>query len=163
MDISSLDFRAVLGRFATGITVVTTCDGAQRAGITVNAFTSVSLDPPLVLICIERTAYIHDMLARAGIYAANFLSEQQRHLSECFAGRTAERDEAFCGVSSHEVVTGAPIFDETLAFVDCRVVAVYPGGDHSIFLGQVEALGGGEASPLLYYRGKYSRLDRPLR
>lgn len=156
------NFRAVLGRFATGVTVVTTCEGTRRAGITVNSFTSVSLDPPLVLICIERTAYVHDILARTGIYAVNVLTAEQRHLSECFASRSAERDETFCGLASHEAATGAPILDQTLAFVDCRVVAIYPGGDHSIFLGRVEALGGAEASPLLYYRGSYSRLDWQL-
>jgi flavin reductase (DIM6/NTAB) family NADH-FMN oxidoreductase RutF len=159
MAITSQEFRAVLGRFTTGVTVVTTCEGSRRAGITVNAFTSVSLDPPLVLICIERTAYIHDILVRSGIYAVNLLTAAQQHLSECFASRSAERDEEFCGQNSHDAVTGAPILDETLAFVDCRVIDIYPGGDHSIFLGRVEALGGGETSPLLYYRGAYSRLD----
>jgi flavin reductase (DIM6/NTAB) family NADH-FMN oxidoreductase RutF len=160
MGITSEEFRAVLGRFATGVTVVTTCEGSRRAGITVNAFSSVSLDPPLVLICIERSAYIHDILRRTGTYAVNFLGEKQRALSECFAGRSDTRDVDFCDVASHEVATGAPVFDEALAFVDCRVVNVYPGGDHSIFLGQVEALGGSGAAPLLYYRGDYTRLDR---
>jgi flavin reductase (DIM6/NTAB) family NADH-FMN oxidoreductase RutF len=160
MGITPEEFRAVLGRFATGVTVVTTCEGSHRAGITVNAFTSVSLDPPQVLVCIERTAYIHDILARTGFYAVNMLTAEQHHLSECFASRSSQRDQEFCGMTSHEAVTGAPILEGTLAFVDCRVVAVYPGGDHSIFLGQVEALGSGETLPLLYYRGKYSRLDR---
>jgi flavin reductase (DIM6/NTAB) family NADH-FMN oxidoreductase RutF len=159
MGITPQDFRAVLGRFATGVTVVTTSEGPRRAGITVNAFSSVSLDPPLVLICIERTAYIHDILRRTGIYAVNFLAVEQRARSDCFAGRSPERDADFCDISSHEAVTGAPIFDDALAFVDCRVVDVYPGGDHSIFLGQVEALGGSDRAPLLYYRGQYARLD----
>lgn len=152
----------MLGHFATGVTVVTTCEGTRRAGITVNAFTSVSLDPPLVLVCIERTAYIHDILARTGIYAVNLLTAEQRALSECFAGRSAHRDDEFCGLASREAVTGAPILEEALAFVDCRVVAAYPGGDHSIFLGQVEALGVKGTSPLLYYRGHYVQLDRKL-
>jgi flavin reductase (DIM6/NTAB) family NADH-FMN oxidoreductase RutF len=152
MGNTSQDYRAVLGRFATGVTVVTTCEGSQRTGITVNAFSSVSLDPPLVLICIERTAYIHDILRRTGIYAVNFLGAEQRDLSDCFAGRAPERDVEFCGVRSHGAVTGAPILDDALAFVDCRVVEVYPGGDHSIFLGQVEALGGGERTPHRSYR-----------
>lgn len=168
MSISTAEFRAVLGRFATGVTVATTAEGSQRAGITVNSFTSVSLDPPLVLICIERTAYIHEILVRTRVFAVSILAAEQRPLSDCFAGRTPQRDAEFCGVASHKEATGAPVLDEAAAFVDCRVVAVYPGGDHSIFLGSVEALGAqetrqetGDDSPLLYYRGGYARLDGP--
>ncbi len=159
MGVTSEEFRAVLGRFATGVSVVTTCDGNRRAGMTVNAFTSVSLDPPLVLVCVERTTYIHDLLLRNGYYAVNILAEEQEELSNCFAGRSEYRYSEFCGVSSHVVATGAPVFDDALAFIDCRIVNVFPGGDHSIFVGRVEALGGDERRPLLYYRGTYPRLE----
>ena len=159
MGVTSEDFRAVLGRFATGVTVVTTCDGTRRAGMTVNAFTSVSLDPPLVLVCVERTTYIHDLLLRNGYYAVNFLGEEQSALSDCFAGRSDFRYSQFCNVPSHAVATGAPIFDDALAFIDCRIVNVFPGGDHSIFIGRVEALGSDERRPLLYYRSSYPRLE----
>jgi flavin reductase (DIM6/NTAB) family NADH-FMN oxidoreductase RutF len=152
-------FRRVLGHFASGVSVVTTCHRERRAGITVNAFCSVSLDPPLVLVCIEHKNYAHDLVKEAGIFAVNILASDQADVSRCFASPSAEKYERFCGVTTHEVATGAPVFEHCAAFVDCRLVAVYPGGDHSIFLGQVVALGSSEEAPLLYYRSQYGRLD----
>lgn len=157
--IDSATFRAVMGRFATGVTVVTTCNGPQRYGITVNAFCSVSLDPPLVLVCIERTSMVRDILARSGFFAVNLLSEAQQDLSTCFASNTDERHLNFCHADSHVEATGAPVLDDTLGYVDCRVVNIFPGGDHDIFIGQVEALGAsGDSRPLLYYRSRYRQL-----
>jgi flavin reductase (DIM6/NTAB) family NADH-FMN oxidoreductase RutF len=151
-------FRRVLGHFATGVTVVTTRQSGRRAGITVNAFCSVSLDPPLVLVCVEHTNYTHDLLLETGYFAANFLSADQASVSRCFAGRGPAKYQDFCGVATHTEATGAPVFDDCLAWVDCRVVAVYPGGDHSILIGRVEALGSREATPLLFYGTRYGRL-----
>jgi flavin reductase (DIM6/NTAB) family NADH-FMN oxidoreductase RutF len=151
-------FRAVMGRFATGVTVVTTCEGTRRAGITVNAFASVSLDPPLVLICIDRSSQVHGSFLESGIFAVNILSEDQAELASCFASHSDYRYESFCGAASHTEATGAPVLDESLGFVDCRIVDVYPGGDHSIIVGRVEALGGGTGNPLLYYRSRYLNL-----
>src|SRR5262245_41604064 len=111
MGVTSEDFRAVLGRFATGVTVVTTCDGNRPAGMTVHAFPSVSLDARPVLVCDERTTYMHDLLLRNGYYAVNILGEEQSALSDCFAGRSEYRYSESCGVSSHVVTTGAPVFD----------------------------------------------------
>jgi flavin reductase (DIM6/NTAB) family NADH-FMN oxidoreductase RutF len=152
-------FRRVLGHFASGVTVVTTCHNARRAGITVNAFCSVSLDPPLVLVCVEHKNYAHDLVEEAGLFAVNILASDQADVSRCFASHIPDKYERFCGVTTHEVATGAPVFDHCVAFVDCRLVAIYPGGDHSIFLGQVEALGSADDAPLLYYRGRYGRLE----
>jgi len=168
MAIDTIDaktFRAVMSRFATGVTVVTTCNGPRRFGITVNAFCSVSLDPPLVLICIERTSRVRDILRATGVFAVNFLSEGQQELSVCFASNSDERYGDFCHAASHVEATGAPVLDGTLGFVDCRVVNVFPGGDHDIFIGQVEALGTSDAPgtspdrPLLYYHSRYHRLS----
>lgn len=159
MSVDPNAFRQVMGRFATGVTVVTTALGERRAGITVNAFCSVSLEPPLVLICIEQRNYTHDLLTQAGRFAVNFLTSRQADVSRCFAAPGDEKQATFCGVATHTEATGAPIFDECLAFVDCRLVAVYPGGDHSIIIGQVEALGGSAATPLLYYQAHYGRLE----
>lgn len=159
MSVSDAEFRAVLGRFASGVTVVTTIREGKPHGVTVNAFTSLSLDPPLVLICIDKTSHVHDILLHAGVFAANILSEEQRDLAACFAGRSERRYADFCEARYHSVATGAPVFDTALGFVDCRIVNVYPGGDHSIVVGQVEAMGSMEKEPLLYYRGAYGRLD----
>ena len=156
--VDSAEFRRVLGRFATGVTVVTTCQGARRAGITVNAFASVSLEPPLVLVCIERRNYAHDLIEQAGVFAINVLTAEQADVSRCFASHSEAKLARFCDVTTHDEVTGAPVFDHCAGFVDCRLEAVYPGGDHSIFVGRVVALGGDDVPPLLYYRGKYGQL-----
>jgi flavin reductase (DIM6/NTAB) family NADH-FMN oxidoreductase RutF len=148
-------FRSVMSRFATGVTVVTTLAGSERLGITVNAFCSVSLVPPRVLVCIERSSHVHDALIESGIFAVNFLSREQEQLSTCFAGNSPERRTEFCGVSSHTVATGAPVFDDSLGFIDCRITATYPGGDHTIILGQVEAQDARDGDPLLYSRSHY--------
>lgn len=155
MNVDSTSFRTVMSRFATGVSVATTCQGERRVGITVNAFTSVSLEPPLVLICIERASVVHDLFVQSGVFAVNVLSADQEDLSTGFASNSPERFDNFCGVASHPAATGAPIFDTCLAWVDCRVTQVFPGGDHSIFLGRVVALGSGSGLPLLYYRSRY--------
>jgi flavin reductase (DIM6/NTAB) family NADH-FMN oxidoreductase RutF len=158
MPVDPADFRAVMSRFATGITVVTTCAGGQRAGITVNAFCSVSLDPPLVLICIDRSSRVHPLIVESGAFAVNFLSADQEILSACFASNGDWRFNEFCGATSHTAATGAPVLDESLGFVDCTIVDVYPGGDHSIIVGRVEALAAGQGDPLLYFESRYRRL-----
>lgn len=162
MSVDSKTFRTVLGRFATGVTVVTTGQGSQRIGITVNAFTSVSLDPPLVLICIDRTSRVHDTLLESGSFAVNFLAEHQAALSTCFASNSECRYNGFCGASSHVVATGAPVLDDSLGYVDCKLVNAFPGGDHTIFVGHVEALDTTGDAPLLYYRGRYATLDETI-
>ncbi|HEX9068644.1 MAG TPA: flavin reductase family protein [Ktedonobacterales bacterium] len=160
-DFTPDDFKAVLGRFATGVTVVSTRLGGLRAAITVNAFASVSLDPPLVLICIERAAHIHDMLVQAGIFAVNILSATQADLADCFARSSELRNRDLCGCGLGVAATGAPILKGTMGFVDCRITEVYPGGDHSIIVGHVEAVSGTNADPLIYFRRNYGvRGDR---
>src|SRR6266576_3040868 len=176
-------FRQVMGQFATGVTVVTTCGQGKPAGITVNAFCSVSLDPPLVLVCIDLLSHTLPAIRDSGSFAVNILTDEQEYLSRCFAGSTQERYEHFCHTDFHTAATGAPIIDGTLAFIDARVVAEYPGGDHVIFLGQVAAMGvadqvvfareaerehitvvehggnGTEKAPLAYYLGQYRHLS----
>src|SRR5947199_10194250 len=177
-------FRQVMGQFATGVTIVTTCGQGKPAGITVNAFCSVSLDPPLVLVCIDLISHTLPAIRESGSFAVNILTDEQEYLSRCFAGSTQERYEHFCHTDFHTAATGAPIIDDSLAFIDARVVAEYPGGDHVSVLGQVEAMGtnghvgfaneevqrhttlddnhdhevGDDKEPLAYYRGKYRHL-----
>jgi len=177
-------FRLVAGQFATGVTVVTTQGLEKPAGITVNAFSSVSLDPQLVLVCIDLSSNTLPYIRESGAFAINILTNEQEHLSRCFAMTTEERYEHFCHASFHTAATGSPIIDDVLAFIDTRVVAEYPGGDHVIFLGEVMAMGaegqvafareedsinatlleGGytatteDTAPLAYYRGKYRHL-----
>jgi flavin reductase (DIM6/NTAB) family NADH-FMN oxidoreductase RutF len=134
-------FRQVMGQFATGVTIVTTASDEGLSGLTVNAFASVSLDPPLVLICVDLKSHTLDYLRASGSFAVNFLTDKQEELSRCFATTSAERYEYFCHAPYHVAATGSPIIDGILAFIDARIVAEYPGGDHAIFLGQVQAMG----------------------
>ena len=183
MAIEKEFFRQVMGRFATGVTVVTARSRETLAGLTVNAFCSVSLNPPLILICIDLTSTTCPGIRDSGVFAVNMLTDKQEYLSRCFATASAERYEGFCHACYHVAATGAPIIDDTLAFIDARVVAEYPGGDHAIFLGQVVAMGvagqvvfareaerehitvvehggnGTEKAPLTYYLGQYRHLS----
>jgi flavin reductase (DIM6/NTAB) family NADH-FMN oxidoreductase RutF len=153
------DFRRVMGFFATGVTVVTTALGDRLHGMTANAFCSVSLDPSLVLVCIERRSQTHSLLARSGVFAVNILSEDQEELSRLFAISNPPESEPFSSVRYRLGVTGAPILEDCLAYAECRVAASYPGGDHTVFLGHVKDLGVlREARPLLYYRSAYKSL-----
>lgn len=161
MTVSDADFRAVLGRFATGVTIVTTREGETPLGLTVNAFASISLDPPLVMISIDRHSYLHTAIPQAGYFAASILTADQQELSRRFAGQTGDRADRFHGLALRVAATGAPILSDALAWVDCRVEAIYPGGDHIVVLGRVEALGAQPGAPLLYYRGRYGELETP--
>jgi flavin reductase (DIM6/NTAB) family NADH-FMN oxidoreductase RutF len=141
MTIEKDFFRQVMGQFTTGVTVATTCTHGRAAGLTVSAFTSVSLDPPLVLICVDLRSNVLSHFRESGFFAVNILTNRQEALSRSFATMSDERYENFCHADYHVAATGAPILDGVLAFVDARIVAEYPGGDHAIFLGQVEAMG----------------------
>jgi flavin reductase (DIM6/NTAB) family NADH-FMN oxidoreductase RutF len=155
MTVSDVEFKSVMGRFPTGVTVVTTCDDDQPAGLTVNAFASISLDPPLVMVSIDKRSHLHDLVKRAGFFAANILGADQQELSRRFAGQTGDRNDRFHQTAYHTGKTGAPILDDAIAHVECRIVEAYPAGDHTIFLGQVEALGASAGEPLVYHRARY--------
>lgn len=170
-------FRRVMSYFATGVAVVTTNHEGTLAGLTVNACCSVSLQPLLVLVCVDLSSSVLPHIRASGAFAINMLAGHQQQLSRCFATHSRERYEEFCCVKYSIAATGAPVLDGTLAFIDARVVAEYPGGDHAIVLGQVEAIGAecftaspentGSLStrgqneqqenmtPLLYFRGEY--------
>lgn len=152
--------RKIRGLFASGVTAVTTAHEDQLRGITISAFSSVSLDPPLVLICIAKDATTNEMIEASGIFAVNILSDDQEFLSERFAARAPIVNEKFEGVPYHVAVTGAPILEQSIAWYDCRVMAMHDGGDHTIFVGRVEAIGFGDAAraPLLYYANRYAHL-----
>jgi flavin reductase (DIM6/NTAB) family NADH-FMN oxidoreductase RutF len=141
MTIEKDFFRQVMGQFTTGVTVVTTRSKDGLAGLTVNSFTSVSLEPPLVLICVDLYSTALPFIRASGSFAVNILTSEQENLSRCFATTSSERFEHFCHASFHIASTGSPILDGALAFIDSRIVSEYPGGDHVIFLGLVEAMG----------------------
>ena len=149
--------RRVLGRFATGVTVVTTGSVDDPHGMTVNSFTSVSLDPPLVLICVDHRRASHERIRRAGRFAVSVLSAEQQPLSEYFARQRAALADGALKLFAGR--TGLPLIEGALAHLECRVVATFPGGDHSIFVGEVEHAAVGEGgSPLIFFEGRYHRL-----
>ncbi len=164
MGIDGSQFRRVLSHFCTGVAVVTVRHPGGVHGMTANALASVSLDPPLVLVCVGRHARTHRLLPETGSFAVNLLAEDQLELAERFAGRRPELEDPFAGVVWHPRVSGAPIIDGCLGFVDCRLHASHPGGDHSIFVGEVVDLGVPNPGPddpdrpLLFYRGRYRSL-----
>jgi flavin reductase (DIM6/NTAB) family NADH-FMN oxidoreductase RutF len=159
--VDSGDFRRVAGRFATGIAVVTaSIDGVGHA-MTVTAFTSVSLDPLLVLFCAEKIARFHDAMLDAGSWAVSVLDEESEKTARWLATRGRPLDGQLNAIPHHPGPrTGAPILDDALAAMECRTTAVHDGGDHSIVVGEVVSVSepkpGGR--PLLYYGSAYRRL-----
>jgi flavin reductase (DIM6/NTAB) family NADH-FMN oxidoreductase RutF len=160
-NVDGNDFRRVAGQFATGIAVVTaTIDGIGHA-MTVTAFTSVSLDPLLVLFCAEKIARFHDAVLDAGRWAVSVLDEESEKTARWLATRGRPLDGQLNTIRHHPgAQTGAPILDDALAAIECRTTAVHDGGDHSIVVGEVigvsEPRPGGR--PLLYYGSAYRRL-----
>lgn len=149
--------RRIMGRFATGVTIVTTNDGERFWGMTANSVTSLSLDPPLVLVAVDRRNTMHSCLIRGRCFAVNVLTDQQEALSGRFAAR-GPKD--FSDLEYTVAVTGSPILVGSLAYLDCRLVNTFPGGDHEIFVGEILAGAVGRGEPLLYYNGQYVRLAR---
>ncbi len=158
MSIDGDLFRSVLGRFASGITVVTTHDEEGRDhGMTASAFSSLSLDPPLILVCIANDATMAPVMSRAHSFAVNVLSDGQEALSRRFAGKI---DDRFSGVGFTRGDLGDAIVDDVLCWMQCRIVARHPAGDHTIVVGQVDSADVHDGRPLLYYRGGYAQLER---
>lgn len=160
MTIDKVVFRRTLGSFASGVAVMTTVADGVAHGMTANAFCSVSLDPPLALICLDKNAYMHHLVEQSGIFAINMLADGQEELLRFFSSRTRARgDHEFDDLPHHSEVTGCPVLDRCLAFVDCTVTAMYDAGDHTICVGRIEALAFDETlQPLLYFRGTVREL-----
>jgi flavin reductase (DIM6/NTAB) family NADH-FMN oxidoreductase RutF len=152
--------RKMRGLFGSGVTVVTTVHAGRLRGITVSAFASISLEPPLVMISLAHEAATREMIMDSGLFAVNILSDDQEFLSERFAARAPIVNEKFEGVAYDRAVTGAPILPDSLAWYDCRVEGTYDGGDHVIIIGRVVAVGFGDEArqPLLFYANRYARL-----
>jgi flavin reductase (DIM6/NTAB) family NADH-FMN oxidoreductase RutF len=183
-DLDAEHLRAVLRRFATGVAVVTTWNGDRPWGTTVNSFSSVSLRPPLVLVAFDRDRRIVPALASTGRYAVNILGEDQKALSDCFAGGPAALPQAadsgpdrseLCGSIWSRGETGLPLLDGAIAWLECTIVDTHPAGDHDLYIARVDVAGAsspeppnadpaGEGKPppmpLLYYSGRYLRIER---
>lgn len=159
MSLDQDEFRSVMGRFATGVTVVTVADKQGRDyGMTVTAFSSLSLEPPLVLVCIDHDASILPAFTSASHFAVNVLAAHQEAIARRFSVPDAEH--RFEGLGFTRGQTGPAVLEDVLASIECRVVQSVVSGDHTIFMGEAEAANVRQDTPLLYYRGGYSQLDR---
>ena len=155
------EFRRVLGHFASGVTVITACDKDGRpTGLTASAFTSVSLEPPLILVCVDHKAQSYPALSASKVFAVNILGLEQEAVSRRFA--TTKIDNKFDGVPFTLSPLGLPLIDNALAQLECAIVNVHLEGDHTIFVGRVERSYAGDGLPLVYYRGRYDRLSGPM-
>jgi len=165
MEFDHLRFREVMSRFATGVSVVTTIDGDRPAGITVNALSSVSLEPALVMVALDRRRFITPMVRAFGRYAVNVLGEEQQGLSDCFAhAPVSPGREAFCGATWAPGPTGLPLIEGCLATLECTIVETFSAGDHDLFIGRVDSLSAasGEGEPLLFFRRQYLRVEHGI-
>jgi len=154
MPVDQAAFRDALRGWASGVTVVTSRSGDKVHGMTVSAFSSVSADPPLVMVCANRSSTTHGIIEEGGVFAVNILAAHQQDVSNVFAS-SADEDTRLRQVSWTEGQTGAPLIDEALASLECRVTSAHREGSHTIYVGRVEAVHTTDAEPLLYYRGGY--------
>lgn len=161
------EFRRVMGHYPTGVTVVTAACGDGPAGLVIGSFTSVSLDPPLVSFCLDRGSASGARMRSADNFCVNVLAEDQVGLCAVFSGRSGDR---FSGLPTRAESTGAPVIEGCLAWIDCRLRAIHPAGDHYIMIGEVAALSAADAggpdaggpadrSPLVFLRGAYGRFE----
>jgi flavin reductase (DIM6/NTAB) family NADH-FMN oxidoreductase RutF len=147
-------FKQVLSRWVTGVTIVTARDGDHIHGMTVSAFTEVSLDPPLVLVCADKGSNTHPVIAAGKVFAVNILASDQAELSNRFASKKEEASR-FDGLAYEVGETGAPLIDGVVANLDCRLVAAHDHGDHVVYVGEVVDMRHHDREPLLYYSGSY--------
>lgn len=154
--ISKDEFRRALGRFASGVSIVTSKDAEGNLhGITVSAFCSVSLDPPLVLVCIDKNTGSHHALTQADSFVVNLLAEDQQHLSDRFASYLPDK---FSAVKYRLGIDDLPVLEGALANLECRFANAHDNGDHTIFVGQIERATINDGEPLVYWHGSYRKL-----
>ena len=153
--------RAMMARFATGVTVVAARHGPLLAGMTANAIASISIDPPLMMASIGQRSETHVAITGSHSFAVSVLAADQRRLADCSTqATTIAKLQRFCDAPWHEGETGSPILDGAIAFFDCRLVAQHPGGDHTIFIGEIVGAGYDEAGePLIWYGSRYRQLS----
>jgi flavin reductase (DIM6/NTAB) family NADH-FMN oxidoreductase RutF len=155
MPIDDASFKLAMSQFASGVTVVTTEHEGERYGMTVASFASLSLRPPLVIVCIEKNVRSHDAIAASGKFGVSILAADQTAVSNRFASRAEDK---FEGVATTTSGSGVPLIDGAVCKIECRLREALPGGDHSIFVGEVTDVVTGDGAPLVYFRSSYREL-----
>ena len=158
MPINADEFRAAMGSWPSGVTIITSRAGEEIHGMTVSDFSGVSLDPPLALVCASKTSNTTAMIQEGRCFGVNVLRSDQSALSNKFASKKDE-EKRFEGVETFEDETGAPLLSGALVNLDCRVVAIHDAGDHLLCVGEIESSKVNEGEPLLFFRGGYGRFE----
>jgi flavin reductase (DIM6/NTAB) family NADH-FMN oxidoreductase RutF len=160
MTLDSEQLRAAMRAWTTGVAVVAAARDSVKHGMTVNSFTSISLDPPLITISLQRTARTRELIAASGNFGLTILSVDQKELSELFAGRAGNAEDRFANIETETLLTGSPLIKGGLAWLDCRVVQTYDAGMNTLFIAEVVAARGeGSGAPLIYHNRNYWKLS----
>jgi flavin reductase (DIM6/NTAB) family NADH-FMN oxidoreductase RutF len=164
MTLNSKEFRKAMGCFATGVTIITVDLDGEVHGMTANAFASVSLDPMLVLVCVDHSTRTHAHLHAKKRFGVNVLCDDQRAISEYYARpeRTHDRAEAEAGAKFDRTIHGTPMLHGSLAYLECRLHSSQEAGDHTIFIAEVEEVVINKGNPLLFFQGKYQGIGREI-
>jgi flavin reductase (DIM6/NTAB) family NADH-FMN oxidoreductase RutF len=160
MVVEPEDLRIAMRKWTSGVTIVTSRHAGSVHGMTVSSFTSVALSPPTILISLQQGSRTHRMVVDSGVFGITILSKDQIELSERFAGKSTEDQDRLAGINTHTLVSGAPLLNEGLAYLDCQVVKAIEVGSNTLFLGEVlAAKTGGDGSPLIYHNQDYRQLQ----
>jgi flavin reductase len=162
MSLSPAEFRKAMGCFATGVTIITLDLEGEVHGMTANAFASVSLDPPLLLVCVDHSARTHAHLHAKKRFGVNVLAENQRVISEYYALPVHEQAEEKAGARFDRTAKGTPILHGALAYLECRLQSAEEAGDHTIFIAEVEDVVVRQGDPLMFFRGRYRKIGEHL-
>ncbi|HEY5671812.1 MAG TPA: flavin reductase family protein [Anaerolineales bacterium] len=154
------ELRIAMRQWATGVTIVSAQHNGRRHGMAVSSFTSVSLDPPLVLVSLEQVTKTHKLVMQAAYFGVTILDQNQRDISNRFAGRLTERSDRFSDLETFTLISSAPLLAQGLAWFDCHVVSTYKAGNHTVFIGEVLAVKSVDAGkPLIYFDRDYRSLE----
>jgi flavin reductase (DIM6/NTAB) family NADH-FMN oxidoreductase RutF len=161
MTIDAEQLRAAMHTWTTGVTVVTASHNGVTHGMTVNSFTSISLEPVLIAVSLGRASRTCELVSRAGVFGLTILSAEQQAISDLFAGRTNNTGDRFANIKTKTLITGAPLIEGGLAWMDCRVVHTYDGGMNMLFIGEVLSMRSeGRGEPLIYHNRSYWKLSQ---
>ena len=163
MTLDSEKLRRAMRAWTTGVAIITSIYQDQQYGMTVNSFTSISLEPPLVSVTLKQLTHTHELVVKSGMFSVTILSAAQKELSDRFAGKLPNITNRFDGVQTETISLDSPVFKDGMAYFDCRVMHSIPVGENTLFVAQVlDARGEGEGEPLVYHNRVYWKLTRPL-
>ena len=162
MPLDPEKLRLAMRAWTTGVVIVTSMYEGQQYGMTVNSFTSISLEPPLICVTLKRLTHTHDLVVKSGLFSVTILTSAQKELSDRFAGKMPNLVNRFEGIQTETISLDSPVFRDGLAYFDCRIVNSVPVGENTLFIAEVlDARGEGEGVPLVYHNREYWKLIKP--